>query len=145
MNPLPALHWNPLGSYDCAACIGESRRQGTDCPECGGTGWQHPDRPHDTICRDCHRPLWFGGRGPQWFEHDLSGEVRCRFCLLRASKKRSSRVIYKTGKAGHHGYNLGSTEWLQGRSIVLMNRSLREHEIDLATFVEKGDEERTKS
>ncbi|MEE8551551.1 MAG: hypothetical protein V3T08_09900 [Gemmatimonadota bacterium] len=109
-NPLPPLHWKPTGTYDCPACRGESRRLGTDCPECGGTGWRPPRCPHDATCDDCGRPLWLGGRGPQWFERDLGGEVMCRFCLVRRVK---------------------------GRRRV--NRAARHDTIDLATFT-GGDE-----
>lgn len=85
---LPTLRWTPIGLYDCPACLGESRRLKTDCPECGGTGWHPPTREPDNACDDCGRPLWLGGRGPQWFEKTDS--VRCRFCLLQASKGRTT-------------------------------------------------------
>lgn len=109
---LPAMPWKPLGTYDCSACYGESRRLETDCPECGGTGWHPPERHYDESCSDCRRPLWLGGRGPQWFEHEANGEARCRFCLLQA---------------------------IRGRKIIAMGCGLdhREDRIDLAAFVER--------
>ena len=89
--PLPSLQWSDMCLYDCFACYGKSRYDGVDCPPCGGTGWHPPiGRDPDEECDDCKRPLWRGGRGPQWFEHDLSGAKRCRFCLLRAAKKRGT-------------------------------------------------------
>ena len=121
--PLPPLPWIDTHLYDCFACYGKSRHDGVDCPECGGTGWHPPIgvKP-DERCDDCTRPLWRGGRGPQWFEHDLSGAKRCRFCLIRAAKNRGML-----------------------RSVVqrIANRRLAEPDedaIDLATFVDKGDE-----
>jgi len=118
-DPLAPLVWTEGRYYDCTACHGESRRVGTDCPECGGTGW-HP--PHgidpDVDCDDCGRPLWLHGRGPQWFEDIANGIVRCRFCLLKALKKRQP----------------GTSPLLQ-----LNYNSRREQKIDLAAFVDKGD------
>lgn len=68
---------------DCLLCEGDARRAGTDCPMCGGSGYAPPIKPPDAHCDNCQRGLWFGMRGPKWFENTATRFRVCHWCLER--------------------------------------------------------------